>query len=220
MSSGVSASDHGRLMDTIYRYTRHVYDITRKYYLLGRDRCLQSIPIEPGDVTVEVGCGTARNLKYLARRHPAGTFAGVDASTVMLQTAQKSLEKAGLNHVPLVCCFAETLDPKIHLPSSHQNVRHMVFSYCLTMIPPWKAVLDRAWELTPPGGTISIVDFGTFDGWPSLPRQLFLRFLKAFHVTPVAEIHSWALDLGPNSAEVQQENIAGGYAVLTRVLKR
>ena len=28
-------SDHGRLMDGTYRWQRHIYDITRKYYLLG-----------------------------------------------------------------------------------------------------------------------------------------------------------------------------------------
>ena len=35
-----AASGHGQLMDSIYRGQRHIYDVTRKYYLFGRDRMI------------------------------------------------------------------------------------------------------------------------------------------------------------------------------------
>ena len=28
---------HDQLMDSVYRYQRHIYDLSRKYYLLGRN---------------------------------------------------------------------------------------------------------------------------------------------------------------------------------------
>ncbi|RUV53463.1 SAM-dependent methyltransferase, partial [Mesorhizobium sp. M5C.F.Ca.IN.020.14.1.1] len=31
---------HAELMDGVYRWQRHIYDLTRKYYLLGRDRLI------------------------------------------------------------------------------------------------------------------------------------------------------------------------------------
>ena len=36
-------------MDRIYRHQRHIYDPTRKYYLLGRDRLIDglAVPLAP-----------------------------------------------------------------------------------------------------------------------------------------------------------------------------
>ena len=59
-------------MDRMYRLTRHVYDVTRRYYLLGRDRLLAKVATAPGTATLEVGCGTARNLVKLARLRKTG----------------------------------------------------------------------------------------------------------------------------------------------------
>ncbi len=55
-----SPKEQAVAMDRMYRFTRHIYDITRAYYLLGRDRMLAQVPTGPGTATVEVGCGTAR----------------------------------------------------------------------------------------------------------------------------------------------------------------
>ena len=65
---------HGARMDAIYRGQRHIYDITRKYYLLGRDRVIDDLAPPPGGSVLEVGCGTARNLITAARRWPDARF--------------------------------------------------------------------------------------------------------------------------------------------------
>ena len=57
-------------MDAIYRYQRYIYDATRKYYLLGRDRMLDELAPPPGGSVLEIGCGTGRNLICAARRYP------------------------------------------------------------------------------------------------------------------------------------------------------
>ena len=49
-------------MNQIYRWQRYIYDFTRKYYLLGRDRLIAELDVPPGGRVLEVGCGTARNL--------------------------------------------------------------------------------------------------------------------------------------------------------------
>ena len=53
-------------MDRMYRRQRHIYDLTRKFYLLGRDRLIADLEVAAGDRVCEVGCGTARNLIALA----------------------------------------------------------------------------------------------------------------------------------------------------------
>ncbi len=34
---------HARRMDHMYRYQRHFYDVTRKYYLFGRDTLIREM---------------------------------------------------------------------------------------------------------------------------------------------------------------------------------
>ena len=78
-------------MDRMYRLTRHIYDLTRAYYLLGRDRMLTKVATGPNTGTVEVGCGTARNMIKLARRPAPGLLYGLDASHEMLETSAASI---------------------------------------------------------------------------------------------------------------------------------
>ena len=74
-------------MDGVYRYQRHIYDLTRKYYLLGRDRMLRGLDVPPEGTVLELGCGTGRNIVLAARRYPAARFFGLDISAAMLETA-------------------------------------------------------------------------------------------------------------------------------------
>ena len=91
-----ATDDHAGLMDKVYRRQRFFYDLTRKYYLFGRDRLIRSLKLAPGDRLVEVGCGTARNLVKIARRYPGAELFGLDASSEMLKTARRTLARAGL----------------------------------------------------------------------------------------------------------------------------
>ena len=61
-------------MDKMYRRQRYFYDLTRKYYLLGRDRLLEKINVRAGENILEIGCGTGRNLIILAKKFPGANF--------------------------------------------------------------------------------------------------------------------------------------------------
>ena len=78
---------HAELMDGVYRYQRHVYDLTRKYYLLGRDRLIDGLDIPPEGSVLELGCGTGRNLVQAAQAYPRAELCGLDISAEMLETA-------------------------------------------------------------------------------------------------------------------------------------
>ena len=66
--------DQAVAMDNMYRFTRHIYDLTRHYYLLGRDQLLEEVVTGPDTATLEVGCGTARNLIKLGKNCGCGSF--------------------------------------------------------------------------------------------------------------------------------------------------
>src|SRR5437016_146163 len=95
-TAALSTTDQAAKMDRIYRYRRHIYDATRRWWLLGRNRLMRELPIGPGDRVLEIGCGTSRNLIRLAKRHPQAHLYGLDISEQMLATAREKIEKSGL----------------------------------------------------------------------------------------------------------------------------
>ena len=95
MTDASFAADAER-MDRHYRLQRHVYDLTREYYLLGRKHLIADLQPEPGESVLEIGCGTAWNLARAARRYPRALLSGVDISAAMLETARASLTHKGL----------------------------------------------------------------------------------------------------------------------------
>ena len=90
-------ADASVLMDRMYRHQRHFYDLTRKYYLPGRDRLIEGLSPPRGGRVLEVGCGTARNLVLAARAWPAARFFGIDVSSEMLVTARQRVQRGGLS---------------------------------------------------------------------------------------------------------------------------
>ncbi|MGH6876676.1 MAG: class I SAM-dependent methyltransferase, partial [Rhizomicrobium sp.] len=127
-------NSHGALMDRVYGRQRYFYNLTRRYYLLGRDRLIRGLDLRPGSSAVEIGCGTARNLIAIARRYPDARLFGIDASRAMLETAARSVSRAGLaGRVLLVHGYAESLAPGLF--GETRNFDCAIFSYSLSMIP-------------------------------------------------------------------------------------
>jgi S-adenosylmethionine-diacylgycerolhomoserine-N-methlytransferase len=171
------------LMNRIYRRQHHVYDLTRKFYLLGRDRLIAELKPNASDAVLEIGCGTGRNLIMAARRYPSARFYGVDVSTVMLTRAIDSLGRAGLaGRARVAHGDAAAFDPQRLF--GREKFDRIFISYSISMIPDWNGAIDRALALLAPGGELHIVDFGGQSGLPSPFRTVLRRWLKLFHVTP------------------------------------
>lgn len=175
-------------MDRMYRWTRHVYDASRKYYLLGRDYLIHSLKPKPGDLICEVGCGTARNLRKFAQKYPRMVFYGLDASEEMLKTARVIIERRGLaDRVVLAHGFAQSFDPR-QLFGIENPLDKIVFSYALSIIPPWRESIDHTLGLLKSGGEIHIVDFGGQEDLPPAFRKFLFWWLRKFHVYHKPEI--------------------------------
>jgi len=174
-------------MDQVYRRQRHIYDLTRKYYLLGRDRLVRELGAKSGEAIVEIGCGTARNLIRIAEAYPDTKLYGLDASHEMLLSAEESVKRAGLSHrIMLVHGLAEDMNPALF--GRTEPFDHAIFSYSLSMIPDWRAALSAAASATQTDGRIHIADFGDLKGlWPQAENAL-KAWLKLFHVAPRAEL--------------------------------
>jgi S-adenosylmethionine-diacylgycerolhomoserine-N-methlytransferase len=179
--SDFTASDE--LMDRIYRRQRHVYDFTRKYYLLGRDRLIQRLNPPGGGRVLEIGCGTARNLIMAARTYPGVRFFGIDISSEMLETARRLVEREGLaSDIRLARADAIGFDPALLF--GVPGFSRIFVSYSLSMIPGWQAVLERSLSWLAPGGELHVVDFGDQEGLPGWFKIGLRQWLRMFHVTP------------------------------------
>ncbi len=211
-------SDAALLMDRIYRHQRAIYDVTRRYYLLGRDRLIAGLKPTPKASILEVGCGTGRNLIKCARAYPGARLFGLDISAAMLETARKAIDRAGLAKLPLAQADATIFEP--HDLFGEQNFDRIYISYSLSMIPVWKAVVGRTLKCLKPGGELHIVDFGQQEGLPLWFRAVLFRWLAWFSVTPIANFETELRALAyEGNATMRFEQLHRGYAVLA-VLRR
>src|SRR5258708_30937235 len=148
--------DASARMDRMYRHQRHIYDLSRKFYLLGRDRLIAGLALRPGDAICEIGCGTGRNLVALARRYPGVEIYGIDASEEMLKTARATIARRGLqNRVRLRRGLAETLDPAASFGLDRRRGA-VPLSYGPSVVPRWGRAVDRALDAAVARGPLSV----------------------------------------------------------------
>ncbi|MES2096585.1 MAG: class I SAM-dependent methyltransferase [Pseudomonadota bacterium] len=200
-------------MDAIYRTQRHFYDLTRKYYLLGRDALIAGLDPPPGGTVLEIGCGTGRNLIVAARAWPEARFFGIDISDAMLETARDNIIKAGLSHRIVVAQGdATAFEPRGLFGVARFD--RIFQSYTLSMIPDWRGALREAAAKLAPGGRLDIVDFGQQERLPRWFRALLFAWLGKFDVSPRADLFAAIDEIAPHA---QHRPLYRGYAWSARL---
>lgn len=187
MASAIDGVNQRQAMNRMYRYQRLIYNASRAYYLLGRDRLIDALDVPPRARVLEVGCGTGRNLIRAARRYPHGNFYGIDISDEMLKQAAVSVARAGLSsRIRLAQADATDFDPtRLFGVTAFDRI---CFSYVLSMIPEWREALGCASRMLAQDGSIHIVDFGRGEGLPPGLRHGLRRWLALFGVEPREEL--------------------------------
>jgi S-adenosylmethionine-diacylgycerolhomoserine-N-methlytransferase len=181
-----SLSAAGR-MDRMYRHQRHLYDLTRKYYLLGRDRLIDDLAPAAGAGVLEIGCGTGRNLIRAARRYPQARCFGIDVSAAMLATAGRKIARAGLSsRVRVGQADAAGFDALALFGEA--KFARIFISYSLSMIPAWRAALRHALSLLTPAGELHVVDFGGQERLPRWFGPALGHWLARFDVIPPMDL--------------------------------
>lgn len=201
-------------MDGIYRYQRYIYDATRKYFLLGRDRMLRGLAVPPGGTVLEVGCGTGRNLILAARHYPAARLYGFDISSVMLDTARRSIARAGLSdRITLALGDATVFDPAAMFGVA--TFDRVFVSYAVSMIPPWRAALPAAMRAVGPAGALHVVDFGQQEQLPRWFKSGLSAWLARFSVEPRGDLEGeMAKVAAASNASLRFERLYRDYAQL------
>jgi S-adenosylmethionine-diacylgycerolhomoserine-N-methlytransferase len=142
-------------LDRFYRWQAPLYDWTRPFFLLGRGRLVDGFDVGPGHLVLDVGCGTGWSFPRLLRR--SARVVGIEVSEPMRRRAG-ALGGASLDGRPY---------------GTHDEYRGQVdrvlFSYSLSMIPPYAEAIESARADLRRGGRVGVVDFldarPPFDGW-------------------------------------------------------
>jgi S-adenosylmethionine-diacylgycerolhomoserine-N-methlytransferase len=180
---------HAEFLDAYYGWARHIYDPTRKYYLLGRDTVLKRLLEERWSTLVEVGPGTGRNLAFLNARRPEATLGGIEASAAMRDVCLERCPYARIEEG-----FAEDCDLAKPVGGPPDRV---LFSYCLSMVQDPAAAIANARRQLAPGGQLVVVDFGQMERLPRTFRRVMRRFLDKWHVHPLDG--QWLQDQGAST---------------------
>jgi S-adenosylmethionine-diacylgycerolhomoserine-N-methlytransferase len=203
-------------MDRKYGRVRHVYDLTRKYFLFGRDRAIGVVGRNSPDIILEIGCGTGRNLELLAAANPTARVYGIDISREMLKSAIS--RTANLPSVRVAMADACAFDPREVF--GFVTADAVLMSFSLSMIPNPRAALVRAIETLGPGGTLVVVDFGDFAGFGPL-GGLTKRSLRAADAPPVENLGGMIEDCLRETGDCNATTTMylGGYYVLATVTR-
>lgn len=199
-------------MDRMYRYQRRIYDLTRKFYLLGSDGLIRELNAAPEARVLEIGCGTARNLILAAKRFPDADFFGVDISDEMLATARAKVARDMLEDaIEVVRGDASTFDPGALF--GVERFDRIFISYSLSMIPAWRMVLQHTLRMLAPDGELHVVDFGDQRGLPGWFRRVLRSWLHRFHVAPRDDLEIQLRALADyHGAELRFSRPFRGYA--------
>ena len=202
---------HGAEMNNVYRYTRHVYDISRKYFLFGRDTLISEVASKSGQKICEIGCGTGRNLIKLAQLNSSNQLFGIDASDLMLEIARGKIKRHKLERL---VSTSNGLAEEFYF---HTSFDVIMFPYSLSMISDQEGAIRNAFKFLNPGGVILILDFGELEGFPLIVGHLFKKFLKRFSVSP--RKRELCLFLTREHIPFKIRNLSFGYSYIAEVRK-
>jgi SAM-dependent methyltransferase len=193
-----------------YGHEAAQYDARTAPFEPYRRRIVDLLPIEPGDVVLDVGCGTGLCFPLLQERiGPRGTIVGVDASRQMLDLAAARAAAQGWDNVELI----EAGVDEAELPP----VDHALFCAVHDVLQSAPAV-DNVLAAVRPGGGVAA---GGGKWAPSWALALNTGVL-ALHAPYVGDFtgfgRPWALlaERMPGLA-VREIAMGGGYVASSRV---
>lgn len=145
------------------------------FFVEVTDRAMLAAAAQPGERTLDIGCGCGATLLELARRvGPHGAVSGFDVSDVMLSVAQRRIESEGLTQARTMLADAAThrFEP---------DSADLVFSRFGVMFfdRPTEAFANIRTAIAP-GGRLDFVCWRPLDenGWVTVPLDAVRPFIE------------------------------------------
>lgn len=156
MSTDTFTPALGRLAPA--RFFDVVVAVTRER--LWRSIAAMYLAPHPGEVIVDVGCGTGSLAVLLHRVAPEAQIVGVDPDPDMLEVARR---KPGGDRVRWRVAMGDALVSELGAESADAVVSSLVLHQC--PVPMKRAVLASMFTALRPGGRLVIADYGPQRTW-------------------------------------------------------
>lgn len=129
-------------------------------------RFLDAVPVDAGDVILDIGCGTGTSTRALGRLANSGTVLGVDLSAKMLEHARAATTAEGLTNVSF-----EQADAQVHpFPTGAFDLAVSSFGAMFFADP--KAAFANIGRALRPGGGLALL------AWRELGRNDWVQVLR------------------------------------------
>lgn len=175
-------------------------------YRAGRVAGIAMLGLQPGDVVLDVGCGTGLNFELLtAAVGPAGRVIGLDRSAHMLRVAGDRTARHGWKNVFLVRADATRFTAD-QLPADHVDA--VLATYALSVTGDPDAAWRRIKEVVGSGTRVCVVDMQPRVG-PAKLLATLARLACAMGGSAI-EARPWRL-LQRDAQQVQLRSLRGGH---------
>jgi len=145
----------GRYGRSVQIYRLFGFDLERY-----RRDAISTLALCPGDVVVELGCGTGLNFGHVQKAiGPEGKIIGVDLTDAMLDEARNRVAREHWTNVELVHADLS----EWQFPS---GVSGVYSTLALTLVPEYDTIIERASRALRPEGRLAILDMREPSGWP------------------------------------------------------
>ncbi|MGE0160838.1 MAG: class I SAM-dependent methyltransferase [Gemmatimonadales bacterium] len=179
---------------------------------LGLDRhrrlAVRSLALRPGDVVLDLGCGTGLNFPAL---HEAvgsrGRIIGVDLTAEMLDKARERAERAGFENVELIQADLATQE----MPAGMAGA---LATYVLEAVPGYDSVVRAIAAALPAGGRLASYGLKRPDRWPEALIVLGRWLMRPFGVDRAYESFKPWLSIERHLTLVEHRELLLGAAYL------
>lgn len=199
---------------SLYDRMAPLYDVAAKPYgWFGTrrlaERAITELQLEPGDIVVELGTGTGRNLAALsAAVGPNGMVMGVDLSPGMLEVAQRKIAEGGLANVELVEGDMAGYEPPA-------DTAAVLSTYAMEMLPNYAEVVASLAERLRPGGRIVVNGLRHPGRWPDWVINAGSVLSRPFGVSDAYRSHRPWEAIERHLVEVAYDEAMAGAAYLS-----
>lgn len=161
-----------------YRFLARGYDLTsgEPVYGVGRRIGMDLLGLEPGDVVLDLGCGTGLNFAGLqCWIGPRGRIVAIDGSPAMLAQAAARIRAQAWTNVVLVCADAQSLDVPTVRELAGGGCDAAITTYALSLMPQWPQAWAALVSCCRPGARVAVVDLQVPERAPA-PLRALARF--------------------------------------------
>jgi ubiquinone/menaquinone biosynthesis C-methylase UbiE len=122
------------------------------WYKGHAEKILDRLALKPGELVLDVGCGTGYLLREIVRRFPGVEGAGLDLTPAMIEQARSKAASAGLANLRFACADWEDAGFEVSALIGDRRPSCIVCANTLHYFSSPQAAVDKMWSALLPGG--------------------------------------------------------------------